>query len=145
MKISFAIGPKSCRISLKQVIRLFIPVITYVHALTRTQTCNAASIPGRFYLVIVEVYNHGIPYADAFYARQYYCMTRLSSRQSRLLVTAQTVYTRSVFGFVKSLIAKTSFNGMLEYFQSISTLNRPEKVVFVDVRQSVPNKLPTYV
>ncbi|XP_006814226.1 protein Aster-B-like, partial [Saccoglossus kowalevskii] len=39
---------------------------------------------GQLYVVDTEVVNHGIPYGDNFYVANRYCLTRVSSTQSRL-------------------------------------------------------------
>ena len=66
------------------------------------QMCYKQSKPGILYVIDAECTPTGIPYADAFYVVNRYCLTRVSKGKSRLRVTSEVKYRKSVWGVVKS-------------------------------------------
>ena len=66
------------------------------------QMCYKQSKPGILYVIDAECTPTGIPYADAFYVVNRYCLTRVSKTKSRLRVTSEVKYRKSVWGVVKS-------------------------------------------
>ena len=66
------------------------------------QMCYKQSQPGILYVIDAECVPSGIPYADAFYVVNRYCLTRVSKEKSRLRVTSEVKYRKSVWGVVKS-------------------------------------------
>lgn len=55
------------------------------------------SKPGQRYLIDAECYNGGVPYCDHFYTLIRYCMTRVGRSSTRLNITGQVVYLKSIF------------------------------------------------
>ena len=64
--------------------------------------CYKSSQPGVMYLIDAECTPLGIPYADAFYVINRYCLTRVSKEKCRLRVTSEVKFRKSVWGVVKS-------------------------------------------
>lgn len=67
--------------------------------------CYKQSQRGVLYVIDAECTPLGIPYADAFYVVNRYCLTRVSKDKSRLRVTSEVKYRKSVWGVVKSKYA----------------------------------------
>jgi hypothetical protein len=84
------------------------------------------SRPGEFYLVDTECINGGVPYSENFYVVNRYCISRLSSSKSRLLVTSQIKYRKSVWGFVRNLLDKNVTAGIQDAFSSLAEVLRQE-------------------
>lgn len=84
---------------------------------TEKQHCLQNSVPGKVYVVQAEVNNEGIPYGDSFYIINRYCITRTSKMTSRLRITSEVFYQKSVWGFVKNMIEKNALEGLRDYFQ----------------------------
>lgn len=84
---------------------------------TEQQHCFQVSVPGKLYVIQTEVNNEGIPYGDSFYIANRYCMTRTSNMSSRLRVSSEVTYQKSVWGFVKNMIDKNALEGIEGYFQ----------------------------
>ena len=64
--------------------------------------CYKQSQDGVLYVIDAECTPLGIPYADAFYVVNRYCLTRVSRDKVRLRVTCEVKYRKSVWGVVKS-------------------------------------------
>lgn len=71
--------------------------------------CFKSSQPGVMYLIDAECTPLGIPYADAFYVMNRYCLTRVSKEKCRLRVTSEVKYRKSVWGVVKSKYISFTF------------------------------------
>lgn len=65
-------------------------------------SCYKQSEPGVLYVIDAECTPLGIPYADAFFVVNRYCLTRVSKDKCRLRVTSAVKYRKSVWGVVKS-------------------------------------------
>nr|XP_058941916.1 protein Aster-B-like isoform X2 [Pocillopora verrucosa] len=98
VSLNHAIGPK------------FSPTTEYQH-------CLPGSSPGKLYVVQAEVKNDGIPYGDSFSVHYRYCITRTSSMASRLRISAEVNYQKSVWGFVRNMIEKNALEGLEGYFK----------------------------
>ncbi|XP_058941918.2 protein Aster-B isoform X4 [Pocillopora verrucosa] len=98
VSLNHAIGPK------------FSPTTEYQH-------CLPGSSPGKLYVVQAEVKNDGIPYGDSFSVHYRYCITRTSSMASRLRISAEVNYQKSVWGFVRNMIEKSALEGLEGYFK----------------------------
>lgn len=90
------------------------------------QMCYKQSRPGILYVIDAECTPTGIPYADAFYVVNRYCLTRVSKEKSRLRVTSEVKYRKSVWGVVKNMIERNSVQGVLDYFQCLGIHLRKE-------------------
>lgn len=86
-------------------------------ATTEKQHCFQGSVPGKVYVVQAEVKNEGIPYGDSFSVTNRYCITRTSVTTSRLRITAEVTYQKSVWGFVRNMIEKNAVEALEDYFQ----------------------------
>jgi len=78
-----------------------------------------ASRPGAFYAIDSESVNAGIPYADAFAVTIHYCLSRVSSAESRLVVVNNIKYKKSVWGITKSIIEKNCWAGVEEFYSHL--------------------------
>lgn len=90
------------------------------------QMCYKQSKQGILYVIDAECTPTGIPYADAFYVMNRYCLTRVSKEKSRLRVTSEVKYRKSVWGVVKNMIDRNSVQGVLDYFQCLGIHLRKE-------------------
>lgn len=88
--------------------------------------CYKQSQTGIMYLIDAECTPLGIPYADAFYVMNRYCLTRVSKESCRLRVTSEVKYRKSVWGVVKSMIERNSMQGVMDYFQCLGIHLRRE-------------------
>jgi len=77
------------------------------------------SRPGEFYLVDTECINGGVPYSDNFYIVNRYCISRVSATSSRLVITSEIKYRKTVWGFVRSFLDKNVTAGILDAFGSL--------------------------
>jgi hypothetical protein len=68
---------------------------------TETQVMLPVSKPGVFYAIDSESVNAGIPYADAFYVTVHYCLSRISTNETKFVVVNQVKYRKSVWGITK--------------------------------------------
>ncbi|XP_052253390.1 protein Aster-B-like [Dreissena polymorpha] len=89
-------------------------------------TCFKQSQPGVQYVIDAECTPLGIPYADAFYVMNRYCLLRVSKEKSRLRVTSEVKYRKSVWGVVKNMIERNSMQGVMDYFQCLGVHLRKE-------------------
>ncbi|KAK9711679.1 GRAM domain-containing protein 1B-like [Popillia japonica] len=96
-----AIGPKSAQV-------------------TETQVMLPCSKPGYLYAIDVEIINGGIPYADSFYCFVHYCLHKISDTQTSMAVYAQIKYKKSVWGLVKGMIEKNSWQGLEDFFSALA-------------------------
>ncbi|WAR04740.1 ASTRB-like protein [Mya arenaria] len=88
--------------------------------------CYKQSQPGVMYLIDAECTPLGIPYSDAFYVMNRYCLTRVSKGKCRLRVTSEVKYRKSLWGVVKNMIERNSVQGVLDYFQCLGIHLRKE-------------------
>ncbi|XP_022906025.1 protein Aster-B isoform X2 [Onthophagus taurus] len=96
-----AIGPKSAQV-------------------TETQVMLTCSKPGYLYAIDVDIVNGGIPYADSFYCFVHYCLHKISDTQSSMAVYAQIKYKKNVWGLVKGMIEKNSWQGVEDFFSALA-------------------------
>ena len=52
------------------------------------------SKPGLIYLIDVDAYNAGIPYADSFYVVQHYCLTKVNPNDPDFVPDPERAYTK---------------------------------------------------
>ncbi|KAL4229245.1 Protein Aster-B [Mactra antiquata] len=101
--------------------------------------CYKSSQPGVMYLIDAECTPLGIPYSDAFYVVNRYCLTRVSKEKCRLRVTSEVKFRKSLWGVVKNMIERNSVQGVLDYFQSLGIHLRRESEKQQSV-QGMPTK-----
>ncbi|XP_078672889.1 protein Aster-B-like isoform X31 [Branchiostoma floridae x Branchiostoma belcheri] len=87
-------------------------------ASTETQISHDMK-PGLFYVVDCEIVNGGIPYGENFYVLNRYCLNRVTSYQSRLRVSSEIKYRKTVWGLVKNIIEKNAGHGIQENFKHL--------------------------
>ncbi|CAH1262758.1 GRAMD1B [Branchiostoma lanceolatum] len=87
-------------------------------ASTETQISHDSK-PGLFYVVDCEIVNGGIPYGENFYVLNRYCLNRVTSYQSRLRVSSEIKYRKTVWGLVKNIIEKNAGHGLQENFKHL--------------------------
>ncbi|KAJ7391103.1 Protein Aster-B [Desmophyllum pertusum] len=78
------------------------------------------------YVVQAEVNNEGIPYGESFSVTNRYCITRTSNMTSRLRISAEVTYHKSVWGFVRNMIEKNALEGLEGYFKFLAESLRRE-------------------
>ncbi|KAK4317545.1 hypothetical protein Pmani_011389 [Petrolisthes manimaculis] len=85
------------------------PKVSYI---SEKQIIQPETQPGDIYVVELEANNTGIPYADSFYVFSHYCITREEDNRTRLTVWVQVKYKKTVWGFMKGVIEKSTYNGV---------------------------------
>lgn len=105
--LNYSIGPKQCKTINK-------------HYMSKENT------PGSFYVIKTESTTPGVPYGDSFQVSTQYCITRASGNRSRLRITSTTVYTKRVFGPVKSIISRGSDDGVKGYTNFLMDILKSE-------------------
>nr|XP_020862803.1 GRAM domain-containing protein 1C isoform X3 [Phascolarctos cinereus] len=88
-------------------------------AATEKQILYKESQEARFYLVDAEVVTHDVPYHDYFYTLNRYCIIRSSKQKCRLRVTTELKYRKQPWGLIKSVIEKTSWSSLEQYFKQL--------------------------
>jgi len=98
--------------------------------LTEIQTMRHSSKSGQMYLIDVDAFNGGIPYADSFYVTQNFCLTRLppsdpefvagAKECCRLNLIANIKYKKTVWGLVKTFIEKNAWAGLEDFNTNFS-------------------------
>ena len=63
---------------------------------------DAQSKPGLIYVIESDCSQRDIPYGDNFYVQNRYCLMRVSSNKTRLVVQSEIKYRKTVWGLVKS-------------------------------------------
>ncbi|XP_032154910.1 protein Aster-C isoform X1 [Sapajus apella] len=90
-------------------------------AATEKQTLYKESREAQFYLVDSEVLTHDVPYHDYFYTVNRYCIIRSSKQKCRLRVSTDLKYRKQPWGLVKSLIEKSSWSSLEDYFKQLES------------------------
>jgi len=74
-----------------------------------------------------------------------YCITRTSGNKSRLTVTSDLSFTKSLFGFTKKLISNSTHNGLKDYTTSLLSSLRAQSVLSLstELTPSNSNESPT--
>lgn len=82
------------------------------------------SVPSHSYIVESDSFNYGITYADSFYVRTKFCITRNTPSSSKLLINAQVIFSQKPIFFIKNIIEKSCMNALDDYFREmINCLN----------------------
>jgi len=111
--LSQAVGPKTSQV-------------------TETQVMLPCSKAGSLYAIDLESINAGIPYADSFSLLSHYCIQKISETQTSLVVYAQIKYRKSVWGLVKGFIEKNCWQGMEDFYKSLS------KALYTESEEQIP-------
>ncbi|XP_033757958.1 protein Aster-B-like isoform X2 [Pecten maximus] len=98
--LNYSIGPKSSHTFEKQML-------------------YKLSKPGSLYVVDTECSMAGIPYADAFVVVNRFCISRVTHHKSRLRITTEIQYKKSVWGLAKSMIEKNGYQGSEDFFKTL--------------------------
>ena len=69
------------------------------------------SQPGKLYVIEHEVTNAKIPHADSFYVTAHFCLTRVTSNETKLCVVTELKFRKSVLGFIKGKFEINSREG----------------------------------
>ncbi|XP_021349375.1 GRAM domain-containing protein 1B-like isoform X3 [Mizuhopecten yessoensis] len=85
------------------------------------QTLYKLSKPGSLYVVDTECSMAGIPYADAFVVVNRFCISHVTRHKSRLRITTEIRYKKSVWGLAKSMIEKNGYQGSEDFFKTLDT------------------------
>lgn len=73
------------------------------------------SVPGRLYSIDILSWNEHVPYADVFEIHVHHCLVRTVDDHTMFSVYAQIKFKKYVFGVIKSIIEKTTWNGIEDY------------------------------
>ncbi|CAL8111389.1 unnamed protein product [Orchesella dallaii] len=92
---------------------------------TETQTLVPESRPGLLYAIQSESVNAGIPYADAFSVNCHYCLSKVSTTESKLVVISKINYKKTIWG-VKSFIEKNSMAALNDFFSHLERALKEE-------------------
>lgn len=116
IQLNYSIGPKS-----SQAVEL--------------QTCYKNPTPGTYFTVDTECSCLGIPYGNTFIVVNKYCVSKVSRYKSRIQISSEVRYKKSVWGLVKSMIEKNSIQGCLDYFNTLSVHLKQESDKFESSHQ----------
>ncbi|KAF2903329.1 hypothetical protein ILUMI_02855 [Ignelater luminosus] len=108
------------------------PVGPKTSQVTETQVMLPCSKAGSLYAINLESVNAGIPYADSFYLLTHYCIQKISETQTSLVVYAEIKYKKSVWGLVKGFIEKNCWQGMEDFYKSLS------KALYAESEEAIP-------
>uniref|UniRef100_A0A915PNU6 VASt domain-containing protein n=1 Tax=Setaria digitata TaxID=48799 RepID=A0A915PNU6_9BILA len=100
MALNNALGPKSTSV-------------------TEKQTCYEFHSSNDGFSVTQETYNAGVPCADNFLVQCTYCVIRASNTHSRLLIHGAMIQKKSIWGIVKGIIEKSTYNGLEIYYSAL--------------------------
>ncbi|KAK9711677.1 GRAM domain-containing protein 1B-like [Popillia japonica] len=123
-----------------RVVTLTIPLTQTIGPksadVVESQTMLSCSEPGLLYSIDSKVENKGIPYADRFYITIHFCMLKCSDQKTSLEVYADVKYTQKVWGFVKSIIDKNTWQGLHDVYTSL----KQELRNVIDENANAPHK-----
>lgn len=71
------------------------------------------------YVVESDSISSGMTYADCFFVRTRFCITKYSHNSSKLLVHAQVVFIQKPIFFIKNIIEKSCITALDEYFKEL--------------------------
>ncbi|KAJ8316446.1 hypothetical protein KUTeg_006460 [Tegillarca granosa] len=108
LALNYSIGPKSSQTVERQI-------------------CLKQSPSGSYYVIDVECTCPGIPYGDTFMVVNRYCLSKVSKSKCRLKVSSEVRYKKSVWGLVKTMIEKNSYQGVIDYFKALDIFLRREE------------------
>ncbi|GJQ88215.1 hypothetical protein Trydic_g13207 [Trypoxylus dichotomus] len=103
---------------------------------TDTQVMHPCSEPGLMYSIDSKIESRGIPYADRFYLAIHFCIVKCSDQKTSLEIYADVIYTQKVWGFVKSVIDKNSWQGLERTYASLKDKLRNA----IDENANAPHK-----
>ncbi|VDM42331.1 unnamed protein product [Toxocara canis] len=78
--------------------------------ITEKQVCMELEQLSDGFVVTTESQNAGIPYADSFLIQCKYCVTRVDSTHSRLLIHGGIIYKKSIWGIVRGLFSVSVYS-----------------------------------
>ncbi|KHN83974.1 GRAM domain-containing protein 1B [Toxocara canis] len=87
--------------------------------ITEKQVCMELEQLSDGFVVTTESQNAGIPYADSFLIQCKYCVTRVDSTHSRLLIHGGIIYKKSIWGIVRGYIEKSTYAGLEDHYAAL--------------------------
>jgi hypothetical protein len=88
--------------------------------LTETQTYNPIDSDNDGYILIKDITNEGIPYADSFSVQCIYCITKISETKCRLKVHGGITFKKYIFGLIKGVIERSAIAGLDSYYNALN-------------------------
>ncbi|ODM93267.1 GRAM domain-containing protein 1B [Orchesella cincta] len=92
--------------------------------ITYKNTLVPESRPGLLYAIQSESVNAGIPYADAFAVNCHYCLSKISTTESKLIVISKVIYKKSTWA--KTFIEKNSMAALNDFFSHLERALKEE-------------------
>lgn len=79
---------------------------------------------GECYVVEIDSFSSGVPYADSFYIYSHFCLTKEPKGKTKIMVWGNVKYKKTVWGLVKGMLEKNSYSGF-DFFlaEMMSQLN----------------------
>lgn len=112
--------------NISYVLSLNLPLTSKKAPTNEKQRMYPSSKQGCLYVIDTECQSPTIPYGDSFYVVNRYCLTRVSLLTSRLHITSQVIYLKSVF--FKSFIDKNAAAGIADSFKVLVSLLRAQSL-----------------
>lgn len=103
MSLSNVIGPKKCQVK-------------------ECQRMKTGSVPGKIYILEIEIENMGVPYADSFTVFTHICMVQAGETFSRMIVKADIVFKGEIWGFIKEKIESASWEGQKTFYCDLADI-----------------------
>lgn len=122
MKMNNPVGPKTCQVKELQILR-------------------DGTVPGKIYCIDTEAFNSGVPYADSFTVRTHICAYREGVDSCRLVVRAEIVFKKDLWGFLKEKIETNAWNGIRSFYSDLGLSLEAYREEDLAVAQSVTSKL----
>lgn len=110
------------------------------------QTLYKLSKVGSLYMLDTECSMAGIPYADAFLVVNRFCISRVTHHKSRLRITTDIRYKKSVWGLAKNMIERNGYQGSEDFFKTLDAhlkreVENLQETTKVSQAQSLKRKL----
>jgi len=122
MKMNNPVGPKTCQVKELQIQR-------------------DGTVPGKIYCIDTEAFNSGVPYADSFTVRTHICAYREGRDSCKLMVRAEIVFKKDLWGFLKEKIETNAWNGIRSFYKDLAESLESYSEEDIDVAESVTSKL----
>jgi len=103
MSLNNVIGPKKCQVK-------------------ECQRMKSESVPGKIYILEIEIENMGVPYADSFTVFTHICMVQAGEAASRMIVKADIVFKGEIWGFIKEKIESASWEGQKTFYCDLADI-----------------------
>uniref|UniRef100_A0A1I7UXL5 VASt domain-containing protein n=1 Tax=Caenorhabditis tropicalis TaxID=1561998 RepID=A0A1I7UXL5_9PELO len=86
------------------------------------QTLTRFPNPKQGFTMHKETHNGGVPYAENFTVDCRYCVSRTGPMSCRVKVHGSINYKKSTWGFLKTIVEKSTFNALDEHYKTLSQM-----------------------